>query len=163
MMTFEELKAKYTRLIPDGFRFECFEGWVGILDEYFSVVDRVLPPVAVYELRQVKEKLGALRIYSRSDGVDDYYERAVSHARMLAEARSYHVCELCGRPGRWSNRRGYLTTVCEEHAVRDGYRAEPCESDEGNVYRDEIGKWWRYDPELDAFIETEVPQWARRG
>lgn len=161
MITNDELRVKYPRLIPPKFRFECYEGWVGILDNYFSVVDRELPPDATYELRQVKEKLGALRIYSSTSDADDDYERAVGHARLLAEARSYHVCEICGAPGRWGNRRGYLTTVCDEHAVRDGYRAEPSEPDEGYVYRDEIGKLRRYNPELDQFVETEVPEWAR--
>jgi hypothetical protein len=160
MKTFDELRTKYAHLIRPGFFIECHEGWIGILDRYFAVIDRELPEGVVYEIRQVKEKLGSLRIYDSS-----YFEplstvRAVTDAHRLAEARSYHTCEYCGRPGVWSNRRGYLTTVCEDHAVRDGYRSEPCEA-EPTAFRDERGLWWTYDVETDGMIETEAPEWAR--
>lgn len=160
MKTFRELKAKYPRLLRSGFMFECHEGWVSILDRYFAVVDREMPPTATYEIRQIKEKLGALRIYDSSYGEPLSSIRAVTYAHALAEARSYRTCEYCGRPGIWSDRRGYLTTVCEDHAVRDGYRAEPCES-EPYTYRDENGIWWTYDVETDALVETEAPDWSR--
>lgn len=160
MKTFDELRTKYAHLIRPGFFFECHEGWAGILDRYFEVVDRELPEGVVYEIRQVKEKLGSLRLYDSS-----YFEplssvRAVTDAHRLAEARSYHTCEYCGRNGVWSNRRGYLTTVCEDHAVRNGYRAEPCDA-EPTAFRDESGVWWVYDVDTDAMIETEAPEWSR--
>ena len=160
MTTFEELRAKYPRLLRPTFMFECHEGWIGILDRYFAVIDRELPDGAVYELRQVKEKLGALRIYDSSYGETLSSVRAVTEAHALAEARSYYTCEYCGKRGVWSNRRGYLTTVCEDHAVRDGYRAEPCE-DGDYTFREKDGVWRRYDPDLDAFVEVEAPDWAR--
>jgi hypothetical protein len=159
MKTWEDLKAKYPRLIPPHFGFQCEIGWIGILDRYFEVIDREMPQDAVYELRQVKEKLGTLRIYDDSYGETLSSVKAVTEAHRLAEARSYHTCEYCGRPGVWSNRRGYLTTVCEDHAVRDGYRAEPCEA-EPYTCRDERGVWWAYDVDTDAMTETEAPDWS---
>ncbi|NKJ72668.1 hypothetical protein GFL38_10370 [Rhizobium leguminosarum bv. viciae] len=160
MKTFEELKAKYPRLLRPDFPFMCREGWLGILDAYFEVVDREMPQDAVYEVRQIKEKLGALRIYDSSYGERLSSVKAVTDAHALAEARSFYVCEYCGKRGVWSNRRGYLTTVCDDHAVRDGYRAEPCE-DGDYTYRETDGVWRRYDPDLDAFVEVESPDWAR--
>jgi len=155
-MTFDELKAKYPRLLG-GARFECHVGWASILDRYFEVVDRELPPDAVYELRQLKEKLGSLRIYDYGPATDN---AAIQEAHRLAEARSYHTCEYCGRPAIWSSRRGYLTTVCEDHAVADGYRAEPVKSDP-YAYWDGAGDWYRYDPDADAFVPSEPPTWSR--
>lgn len=160
MKSWDELKAKYPRLIPAKFGYQCEIGWIGILDRYFEVLDREMPEGATYELRQVKEKLGSLRIYDSSYGETLSSVRAVTDAHALAEARSFYTCEYCGKPGVWSNRRGYLTTVCEDHAVRDGYRAEPCE-DGDYTYRETDGIWRRYDPDLDAFVETEAPDWAR--
>lgn len=157
MMTFDDLRGKYPRLLT-GAWFECHTGWIGILDRYFGVVDRELPPDAVYELRQVKEKLGSLRIYDHSDATSASV--AIREAHELAEARSYYTCEYCGGRGVWSNRRGYLTTVCADHAVRDGYRAEPIESDDYS-YRDGGKVWHRYDPAVDEFVEAEPPEWAR--
>lgn len=160
MKTWDELKAKYPRLIPPRFGFQCHEGWIGILDAYFAVIDREMPEGAVYQIGQIKEKLGSLRIYDSSHGETLSSVRAVTDAHALAEARSFYTCEYCGKRGVWSNRRGYLTTVCDEHAVRDGHRVEPC-SDGDYTFREADGTWRRYDPELDAFVPSEPPEWAR--
>ncbi|MBY5462104.1 hypothetical protein [Rhizobium leguminosarum] len=160
MKSWADLKAKYPLLLRPGFLFECHEGWIGILDAYFAVIDRELPLTATYEIRQIKEKLGTLRIYDSSYGTPLSSVKAVTDAHALAEARSYYTCEYCGKRGVWSNRRGYLTTVCEEHAVRDGMRAEPY-ADSDYTYRAADGVWRRYDPDLDAFIEVEAPDWSR--
>ncbi|CUW93688.1 hypothetical protein [Agrobacterium genomosp. 2] len=160
MMTFDELCAKHPRLLRPKFHFMCHEGWIGILDAYFEVVDREMPEGAVYQIGQIKEKLGTLRIYDSSYGETWASVKAVTEAHRLAEARSYHTCEYCGLPGVWSSRRGYLTTVCADHAVVDGYRAEPVES-ESYTYRDDAGVWHRYDPDDDAFVTSEPPEWAR--
>lgn len=154
-MTFDDLRAKYPRLLT-GASFECQEGWIGILDDYFGVVDHEMPADATYELRQLKEKLGALRIYDYCSATDN---DAIQGAHRLAEARSYHTCEQCGRPGVWSNRGGLLTTVCDEHAVDPVFgRAVPIESG-GYTYSDSNGDWHRYDLDLDAFVPTEPPKW----
>jgi hypothetical protein len=157
MKTFADLKAKYPRLIHPGFLIECHEGWLSILDRYFEVVERELSP-KIYELRQVKEKLGSLRIYDHGEATSSSVPIRNAHA--LAEARSFYTCEYCGKRGVWSNRRGYLTTVCEDHAVLDGYRAEPY-ADSEYTYRETDGIWRRYDPDLDAMVEVEAPEWAR--
>lgn len=160
MMTFDDLRAKYPRLNLKRVGFQCEIGWIEILDAYFEVVDREMPEGAVYQIGQIKEKLGSLRIYDSSYGEAWASVRAVTEAHRLAEARSYHVCEYCGQPGVWSSRRGYLTTVCEDHAVVDGYRAEPVDGD-AYMYKDEAGDWYRYDPDADAFVTSEPPDWAR--
>ena len=160
MKSYAELKAKYPRLNLMGVGFQCEVGWLWILDAYFAVVDSAMPDGAVYQIGQIKEKLGSLRIYDSSYGETWASVKAVTEAHRLAEARSYHICEYCGQSGTWSSRRGYLTTVCADHAVVDGYRAEPVESDP-YTYRDDAGDWYRYDPDADVFVPTGVPDWAR--
>jgi hypothetical protein len=157
-MTFDDLRAKYPRILRQTFGFECEVGWIRILDDYFAVVDREMPADATYELRQIKEKLGSLRIYDYGPATDN---PKVQEAHRLAEARSFHTCEKCGRPGVWSNRRGLLITVCEEHALDPDFgRAEPIESGD-YTYRDESGDWWVYDTDADALVKSEAPDWAR--
>ncbi len=147
-----------SRLLRPTFVFECDIGWIGILDAYFAVVDRVLPEGALYQLRQVKESFGSLRIYDSSRCETTESVRAVTEARRLAEARSYHICARCGKPGRWSNRDGVLLTVCEEHAVDPDFgRAVPIES-RTYRYRDDDGTWQAYDPDIDAFVPSEAPK-----
>lgn len=159
MKTWDELKAKYPRLLRPNIPFMCHEGWVGILDAYFAAVDRAMPETATYELRQVKEKLGTLRIYDSSYGETLSSVRAVTDAHRLAEARSLHTCEHCGQRGRFRKRRGYLTVTCDEHAFQNGALAIP-EEPEPRDYRQTADGWIIYDPDVDAFIETEVPDWA---
>ena len=57
---------------------------------------------------QVKEKYGGLRLYF--NGGDEYVEGLVS----LAEAYSYHVCEICGNKGE-ANKGGWIAVRCEAH------------------------------------------------
>ncbi|RVG70869.1 hypothetical protein [Sinorhizobium meliloti] len=159
MEIWDDLKAKYPRLIPSTFGFQCHEGWIGILDAYFEVVDREMPLDAVYEVRQIKEKLGTLRIYDSSYGETLSSVSAVTDAHRLAEARSLHTCEYCGRRGRFRKRRGYLTVTCDDHAYQNGALAIP-EEPEPRDYRQTADGWVVYDPDVDAFVPAEPPEWA---
>lgn len=162
MMTFDELRSKFPRLIPERFGFLCEIGWIGILDRYFEVVDREMPMDAVYKIVQIKEKMGVLSIYDSSYGETASSVRAVTAANRIARARSLHTCETCGQRGRLRCRRGYWTVTCDDHSIRDGMLAIPVEP-EPRDYR-ETDDWWRwevYDPDLDAFVPSEAPDWAR--
>ncbi len=159
MKNWADLKAKFPRLLRPTFMFECHEGWIGILDAYFEVVDGEMPPTATYELRQVKEKWGTLRIYDASYGETLSSVKAVTDAHRLAEARSLHTCEYCGKRGRYRDRRGYMTVTCDDHAWQNGAMAVP-EEPEPRDYRQTADGWIVYDPDVDAFISSEPPEWA---
>ncbi|MDR6663987.1 hypothetical protein [Rhizobium sp. 1399] len=156
-MTLEELKAKYPRLLGRVW-FEHRSGWVDIIDAFLAVVDHVLPPSGSYKIRQVKEKMGTLRLYDDIEGVPDEVVATIAAARELAEARSYHVCEWCGQPGVLRNREGYYTTTCDEHALYEGRMAVPLDPPAELFIKSGAG-WRRYDPELDLFVESEKPTW----
>ncbi|RVH69217.1 hypothetical protein CN198_14250 [Sinorhizobium meliloti] len=151
------LCAKYPRLIPDPFGFAYNARWVELLDDFFAVVDRVLPAEAAFQLLQVKEKFGGLRIYYDIDGaVPDAVSNEIKEANLRAEARSEHICETCGKRGRMSNRGGYYTTICEEHAEVDGRLAIPAREPEGSVrVGSKEGGWRRYDFDKDAFVPCD--------
>lgn len=57
---------------------------------------------------QIKEKYGGLRVYF--SGGDQYIEGLVS----MAEAISYHVCDVCGNKGE-ANKSGWISVRCEAH------------------------------------------------
>jgi len=157
--TWDDLRSRYPRLIPARFGFQCELGWLRILDEYFVVIDREMPVSAAYELRQVKEKLGTLRIYDSSYGETLSSVTTITDAHRLAEARSLHTCEYCGRRGRFRKRDRYLTVTCDDHAVQYGIMAIPEEPEPRDVRQTQEG-WIVYDPDRDAFIPTEAPDWA---
>lgn len=73
-----------------------------------------------YKLHQVKEKLGGLRYYFRSEVPDpDGWMRALVRT---AETRCETTCELCGQRGtRHTNGRAWLKTLCTSCAADLGY------------------------------------------
>lgn len=156
-MTLDELKAKYPRLLK-GVWFEHREGWVDILDAFFAVVDHVLPTDASYEVRQIKEKMGTLRIYDHVEGATEEAASVIADARELAEARSYYACEWCGRPGVLRDRQGYYCVTCDEHALYEGRMAVPLDPP-AELHIKSHGEWRRYDPDLDCFVTSEKPTW----
>ncbi|AYM66198.1 hypothetical protein G6L68_25270 [Agrobacterium fabrum] len=154
------LRAKYPRLIPEVFGFECFDGWLQLLDDFFSVVDRELPEGATFRLLQVKEKLGGLRIYFRlDDDIDDEISQRIHDAYDRAAARSYRTCEICGKRGRFSKRGGLLTVVCEEHQIDgDGRKAVPQEPEADYYRRANREQWQRFDYDANVFVPCDPPE-----
>lgn len=158
-MTLDDLNFRYRRLLPNGMHWECGNGWAPIIDVYLAIVDYHVPRGRGYQLRQVKEKMGGLRIYDSADVVDEV--RAVlDEARELAECRSYYACEVCGRRGSLRGR-NWFRVRCDEH-TRDEITGEiEPPRDPGPDIR--IGSaggagWKRYDPGIDAFVECEAPE-----
>ncbi len=62
------------------------------------------------EVSQVKEKFGGLRFYINA-GTSELWDRID-----VAESESLRTCEECGKPGSMRNKRGWLSTRCDEHA-----------------------------------------------
>ncbi len=129
----EAMEREYQRIRdahPDivSTRFECLSGWYGIIEEYFDEVARLLAehPGATFSLRQVKEKLAGLRLYS---GTSEDIRAGVQAAYDKAAAAAERTCEVCGRPGVLRELRGWYATRCGDHA--DG--AEPYQTDQGDV------------------------------
>ena len=154
------LRAKYPRLIPERFGFEFHEdgGWLGLLDDFFAVVDRVLPTDVPFQLLQVKEKFGGLRIYYHIDGVvPDAVSNEIRDALVRADARSEHTCEVCGKRGSPHRLGTYILTVCEEHAEVNGRVAIP-ETGRTSIIRTNSTGFQRYDFDMDAFVPCDPPE-----
>ncbi len=168
---FAKLIRKHPRLsrpLLHGWEIEI--GWIGLVDQYFDVVDRVVPDDVDLDVVQIKEKFGGLRLYCRPvlpqiktemPGNDDIispqsrklepWETELQMAKILAEQRSFFVCERCGKPGRLRVRNGYYFTACDAHATQDGKIAEIVEGQ--SVIRID-GKRMKYDAERDEMLEV---------
>jgi hypothetical protein len=89
------------------------DGWFHIL---WQLCEDLVPLVAEleqatvrqFEIPQVKEKFGGLRIHV--NGADDAIRQRIE----AAERESFRTCEVCGQPGEL--REGsWIKTLCNEH------------------------------------------------
>lgn len=108
---------------------EVGAGWWPILLETFDCIDDAVKevPGAIFQIKQIKEKFGGLRIYCRTivqDEVeaDHWIESEVGAAlrRKISEIiddagrKADRVCEVCGEPGEIRNNR-WMKTLCDTH------------------------------------------------
>jgi len=99
-------------LMPRGFTHD--DGWFDILwrlceDLEPSVTEMERAGGHQFEVLQVKEKFGGLRIHVNhaNDAIRQRIEAAIQE--------SFHSCEVCGQPGKL--REGdWIKTLCDEHA-----------------------------------------------
>lgn len=82
-------------------------GWKSLLERLHVDVTAFVPD---YEVEQVKEKFGALRIYLRYPA-DTPALDMVQGLVHTAETESQHICENCGNPGETEGL-GWLKTLC---------------------------------------------------
>jgi len=122
--TEKEIMDKYKRFIhPEKpmteclmcFGFECGEGWFPILDLAFHEMNKLELPKG-FEIIQVKEKYGTLRIYVNN--YTDEIDRIIEEAEKNAEV----TCELCSARGMLHRRNGWLRTLCPTCAETKGYK-----------------------------------------
>jgi hypothetical protein len=95
--------------------FECGDGWYKIIWELFERLEPVVAESEAegpFEVLQIKQKMGGLRVYlSRTNA-------AIKDAIMVAQERSIITCELCGEPGSidWETEwYQVLCTSCRAH------------------------------------------------
>lgn len=95
-------------------------GWHSLLEELHEKLLEVDPD---YEIGQVKEKFGGLRFYMESSS-DEARDINADY-----EAKSFRVCEECGREGQLHRRppHGFVQTLCKTCGTKEGM--EPCDED----------------------------------
>jgi len=82
------------------------DGWYDLLDELCSKLE----PYGVVAA-QIKEKFGGLRFYLEATPSEKWEE--IHNYINEAEAKSYKICEQCGKPGKI--RGGFwVRTLCDE-------------------------------------------------
>lgn len=106
------------------------DGWFNLID-YCLLRIKEYPAPDSFEITQIKEKFGGLRIYYRihdstffymmeGESLQDTNKKcafrwAIDKYIAEAEADSYHVCEVCGKPATLDKSQFWIKTLCEEH------------------------------------------------
>ncbi|MCY1746161.1 hypothetical protein [Ensifer sp. SL37] len=122
----------------------CGEGWLGILHAFFTEADKVMAAGGSFTVLEVMEKKGVLHMHYAIAQIAPDARRAIDDASRLAAARSFHICEVCGRRGRLHTFGGLPKVVCSEHA--DG------ELGKGVPFEDPLNAPDPYFPDVDPFI-----------
>lgn len=125
----DSLFEKYPQILKREnlkYGFSCGDGWFPIIDRAcsfvqnhtdwhnaqgeYSVRESPIDGVTIpqFEMRQVKEKFGGLRLYGT--GFTDYTRGAID----MAEGMSYRICEVCGSTGSLRKSR-WWQTLCDQH------------------------------------------------
>lgn len=72
---------------------QVLPGWRGILEDLHGVLFALYPE---YEVLQVKEKFGGLRVYINHANMDDQTIERMESSIRFAESRAIKTCENCG-------------------------------------------------------------------
>lgn len=114
----KRIRDRFPELVTVGF--ECNGGWFPLLERMFAEIREIIPRGKEddWDLRQVKEKFGGLRVYWQWNGDEDVTRR-LALAVTLAEMRADRTCDICGSRG-WHVVRGqpsgWHMTRCLSHA-----------------------------------------------
>lgn len=99
---------------------DCGDGWFDLLYTLLEKIENIYSAnnksIDDFIISQIKEKYGELRFYASSDIpevnklIDEYEELSAT------------ICEDCGKSGSLhTNSNGYMLTLCEECAVKEGF------------------------------------------
>lgn len=110
---------KYTIIKPDpelqnnlmAFGFMCDKGWYPLLEELLDKIQAIIdsnPDWNDFELTEVKEKYGELRVYC------NYYPDEIWDLIEEYRKRSLKTCEVCGEKGTLKEKHKWYKTLCDK-------------------------------------------------
>lgn len=93
------------------------EGWYDLIQEVCCGIECMLSDeeLARFEVLQIKQKLGGLRIYFRFDR-DSPKDQAIREMLGQAWEASCVTCEVCGARGAVDGNQSGAMVLCDEHA-----------------------------------------------
>lgn len=97
--------------------YECDKGWYRLIDSCLKEVQELYDRNKTeFEVLQVKEKFGQLRIYLNNyiNGSHEILER---YSKL-----STSICEVCGEKGCLCVKGRFLKILCDKHRVEYGYK-----------------------------------------
>ncbi len=112
-----EVMEKYQKCFPKfpSFGFYLPKGWETLFDELCKeLTEYVTRKNLIFQITQVKEKFGTLRVYFQLEGNDTEYIE-VQKIVDKYEKKSSYICEVCGVEGKIRNNNGWVKVLCESH------------------------------------------------
>jgi hypothetical protein len=116
------LREKHVRILMPDIVFAIDDGWLPLVAKALADIEKSLDKhsmTARAQVKQIKEKLGDLRVYVRPRRESYKFTKAL--AADLSEisnrtiSKSLKTCELCGDKGALGNFGGLYQTLCQRH------------------------------------------------
>ncbi len=149
---FEQFFPSIEQRTPDkscmAFGFNVGDGWyplVKTLLEEIEMYSKMFPiHFMTFQIAQVKEKFGGLRVYFRGDLVDDILVEEMWKLTTDAELKSFNICEDCGKPGMLRKDRPWFRTLCNKCSVLDITERENRRDKSMEAWKRLRKQWKRY-------------------
>jgi hypothetical protein len=110
-----QLKRKFPALLDNVQRIDCGNGWYLLVETLCCAIqDRCTRLEKKGMIRQIKEKLGSLRVYV------DIQDEAIEAYREIAERLSQLTCEECGSQIEIGRTKTPMKTICRKCAINRG-------------------------------------------
>lgn len=117
------LREKHSRILPPTVDFAIEDGWLPLISDSLDKIEKALDRhgwIGKCEVRQIKEKLGDLRIYVRPRRASASFPKSLleelATIRHGYTSASVETCEICGGDGEIGNFAGYYQTLCPRHS-----------------------------------------------
>ena len=110
-----DLVKKHVNLFSNNaYNVSILPGWIPLVDGLLDTVQRELKENERFQIVEIKEKFGSLRIYFGTSGINQDRLRVFYSLVAIAERLSEKVCILCGDTGKLVST-GWITTKCDQH------------------------------------------------
>lgn len=83
------------------------EGWYSLIEELLDKLNVVCEDKHIY-IQEVKEKFGGMRVWAEGDTTDEVWNLIEEY-----ENKSYTICEVCGKPGKYRDELAWKQTLCD--------------------------------------------------
>ena len=94
------------------FGLDCGAGWHPLIKELLDKLQNYVnafPQLMHFRIVQIKEKWGGLCIYTNF-GTD-----VINKCIEEYEKKSFTICEICGKPGKFRGDLSWVQTLCDDH------------------------------------------------
>lgn len=152
MLELDELRRQYPEFVRGKVSVRCLSGWRELVERALDEVIAAGLPPAEFELLEVREKFGRLRISALTPAG----RRDIARVMILAGLRSQFACEQCGEPGRsLQTSDGWRMCRCERHAAECPVPLSPVRPVLQIEMPDGV---WRFDRATDRLVPVGEPK-----
>lgn len=137
MLSVTDNSVEPWRDIGDDWREDMPSGWLPLLDKFEEFLQNMKKenPKFIFEIGQLKEKFGAIRLYYSTSNLTQSQAERLSNAVDQMEKESEFTCNVCGTKATHRSR-GWVLPYCRQCAAK----AQGCKESHVDTLFTKIGE-----------------------